>query len=216
LQASSKFSDEFSEFSQEAVPLTLASYSLLADDYIMQTRDFSRFPGLDSEIREFIEQLPLGPVADIGSGSGRDAIFVASMGRRVVAIDPVYTLLHSLTDSGFEGHLLCGNILALPVRDQTFTGAIASGVLLHLPRRLCSQALTEISRVLQAGGRAIISMKHGTGEGWRTTADFPLPRWFTFYDPDDFSIMCQQAGMIPQSSWISARKDWFTLVTARE
>lgn len=213
MQALSKLSDEID---QDAVPLTLAAYSRLADDYITRTRDFSRFPGLDSEIREFVDQLPPGPIADIGSGSGRDAIFVASMGRRVVAIDPAYALLRTLTGSGFEGSLLCGSVLALPVRDQAFSGAIASGVLLHLPRRCCSQALTEISRVLRVGGRAIISMKHGTGEGWRTSADFPLPRWFTFYDPDDFSRMCRQAALIPQISWISGRKDWFTLVTTRE
>jgi tRNA (uracil-5-)-methyltransferase TRM9 len=213
LQASSNFSDEIG---QGAVPLTLASYSRLADDYITQTRDFSRFPGLDSEIREFVEQLSPGPVADIGSGSGRDSILVASMGRRVVAIDPAYAMLRTLTGSGFKGNLLCGNVLALPVRDQTFSGAIASGILLHLPRGLCPQALAEISRVLQVGGRAIISMKHGTGEGWRTSVDFPLPRWFTYYDPDDFSRLCRETGLIPQRSWISARKDWFTLVTVRE
>jgi hypothetical protein len=45
----------------------------LAATYAAATRDFSRYPGLEAEIREFVASLGDGIIADIGSGSGRNA-----------------------------------------------------------------------------------------------------------------------------------------------
>ena len=201
---------------EHAVKVTVGSYSRFAADYSVATRDFTRYPGLEAEIHEFVTSLSDGIIADIGSGSGRDATFVASLGYRVVAIDSSYALLHTLTASEVRVGMLCGDALTLPVRGNAFAGAIVSGVLLHLPRRLCPQALAEIRRVLGAGGQVLISMKHGHGEGWRTTDEFPLPRWFTYYDPTEFALMCRDVGLSIRRSWVSDRENWFTLVAARD
>jgi SAM-dependent methyltransferase len=199
-----------------AVQITVGSYSRLAATYVAATRDFSRYPGLEAEIREFVTPLGDGIIADIGSGSGRDATFIATLGHRVVAVDSSYSLLHTLAASEVKVGMLCGDACALPVRSNAFAGAIVSGVLLHLPRRLCPQSLAEIRRVLGVGGQVLISMKHGQGEGWRTTDEFPLPRWFTYYDPTEFMQMCRDVGLSIRQSWVSDREDWFTLVAARD
>jgi SAM-dependent methyltransferase len=188
----------------------------MASTFIAETSDFSRYPGLDAEVREFVTGLPTGVIADIGSGSGRDAALIASLGHRVVAIDSSYALMYSLSTSQAKVGIICADVLALPVCDQAFAGAIVSGVLLHLPRNLCPRALAEIRRVLAVGGQVLISMKHGHGEGFRTTAEFPLPRWFTYYDPDDFSRICVAAGLPVRQSWVSDREDWFTLLGTRD
>lgn len=199
-----------------ALRVTRTSYSDHAETYRMQTRQFSRYRGLDNEIRNFVAHLNPGLIADIGSGSGRDSLFMADLGYRVVALDSCYPLLRMLRSSGVQTGLLCGDVMALPIRDNVFSGAIVSGVLLHLPRRLCLPALSEIRRVLGVGGRVLISMKRGTDEGWRTTDDFPLPRWFTYYDPDEFSKLCINAGLLPREMLISGRKDWFTILATPE
>jgi tRNA (uracil-5-)-methyltransferase TRM9 len=201
---------------KHAVQVTVGSYSRLAATYAAATRDFSRYPGLKGEIREFVASLDDGIIADIGSGSGRDATFIASLGHRVVAVDSSYSLLHTLTASEVKVCMVCGDVFALPVRSNTFAGAILSGVLLHLPRRLCPQALAEIRRVLSVGGHVLISMKHGHGEGWRTTNEFPLPRWFTYYDPTEFAQICRDVGLSIRRSWVIDREDWFTIVAARD
>jgi tRNA (uracil-5-)-methyltransferase TRM9 len=201
---------------KHAAQVTVGSYSRLATTYAAATRDFSRYPGLQAEIHEFVAPLGGGVIADIGSGSGRDATFIASLGYPVVAIDSSYALLHTLTASEVRVGMLCGDVFALPVRGNAFAGAIVSGVLLHLPRRLCPQALTEIRRVLGMGGQVLISMKHGYGEGWRTTDEFPLPRWFTYYDPTEFAQICIDIGLSIRRSWVSDREDWFTLLAARD
>jgi tRNA (uracil-5-)-methyltransferase TRM9 len=59
-------------------------------------------------------------------------------------------------------------------------------------------------------------MKRGKGEGWRTTNEFPLPRWFTYYDPAEFSSLCGDVGLSIRQSWVSERKDWFTLIAGRD
>src|SRR5260370_10009183 len=194
-----------SELGRDAVLQTRAAYSEHAQSYATSTCNFSRYPGLDDEIRDFIAHLNVGPVVDIGSGSGRDSLFIASLGRRVVAIDSSHALLLNLLNSDIRGSLLCGDALSLPIRSNTFAGAIVSGLLLHLPRRLCPQALAEIRRVLSVGGQVLISMKQGAGEGWRTTDEFPLPRWFTYYEPDEFTSLCTHAGLSLRKAWISAR-----------
>jgi SAM-dependent methyltransferase len=183
---------------EHAVKVTVGSYSRFAADYSVATRDFTRYPGLEAEIHEFVTSLSDGIIADIGSGSGRDATFVASLGYRVVAIDSSYALLHTLTASEVRVGMLCGDALTLPVRGNAFAGAIVSGVLLHLPRRLCPQALAEIRRVLGAAD------------------EFPLPRWFTYYDPTEFALMCRDVGLSIRRSWVSDRENWFTLVAARD
>jgi ubiquinone/menaquinone biosynthesis C-methylase UbiE len=201
---------------KHAVRVTVGSYSRLAAAYAASTRNFSQYPGLEAEIREFVTLMDDGIIADIGSGSGRDATFIASLGYRVIAVDSSYSLLHTLTASKVKVGMLCGDVSALPVRSNAFAGAIVSGVLLHLPRRLCPQALAEITRVLGVGGQVLISMKHGHGEGWRTTDEFRLPRWFTYYDPTEFAQICRDSGLSIRRSWVSDRQDWFTLVAARD
>jgi SAM-dependent methyltransferase len=104
---------------------------------------------------------------------------------------------------------------ALPFRDGTFAGVIASGVLLHLPPAHLRPALEGIHRVLRTGGRASISMKHSGVDGWRTSAEFPCPRWFSYYRPEVFARACREVGLKVLAVETSRRKDWFTVVAAR-
>lgn len=195
---------------------TRSAYSRLASDYVKSTRSFTRYPGLDHELRDFVESLPPGPLVDVGCGSGRDALYASSLGRRTAAVDSSYGMIHNLVDSEIGGRLVCGDALALPFRDRTFSGAIVSGVLLHLPARLCCVALSELRRVLTVGGQAIISMKRGAGEGWRATAEFPLVRWFAYYEVEEFSEMCKEVDLSPIKTMVSGRKDWFSVTAVRK
>ena len=92
---------------------------------------------------------------------------------------------------------------------------VASGVLLHLPPAHLRPALEGIHRVLLAGGQAAISMKHGGPDGWRTSGEFPCPRWFSYYHPDEFADLCREVGLKVLVVELSRRKDWFTVIAAR-
>jgi len=193
---------------------TRAAYSAHAELYSSQTRSFARFPGLEGELRDALSTLPAGRVLDVGCGSGRDAELAERLGRQVVAADASFELLMRLPGPLKRGTVCC-DVIRLPFRGRCFAGVIASGILLHLPKRSCQWALVEIARVLVSRGSAIISMKRGTGEGWRRSGDFPVPRWFAYYRPDEFANLCEEAGLVVSDLKVIHRKDWFTVYAQR-
>jgi len=200
-----------SEDPDEVVSAVSRTYARNAAAYIRRTRSFVSFPGLDREVSEFVRSVHPGPVLDVGTGSGRDGRAAAEAGCRTVFADISLGMLRA-SGCVTVGPAVCCDVRRLPFRPHTFRGLIASGVLLHLPRRACGQALMEIARVLTADGRAAISMKTGSGEGWRTSPDFPDPRWFSYYLPDEFEAMCIDNGLIPLSTSAGVRGDWFTVI----
>jgi tRNA (uracil-5-)-methyltransferase TRM9 len=188
------------------------SYARLADEYIAATKDFDRFPGLRAELLGFLRSLPEGPLLDLGCGAGRDSALALSLGRQVVLADVCLELLAKARLRIGAELVVCCDATALPFRDGTFAGVVASGVLLHLPPASVSSALEGIHRVLAAGGRAAISMKHGGRDGWRTSTDFPCPRWFSYHDPEEFADMCREVGLKVLDVVVSGRKDWYTVI----
>ena len=192
-----------------------AAYSGLASEYVQATSSFEHYPGLRGELEAFLCQVPSGVILDVGSGSGRDALLAAEMGRSVVRADASLEVL-------LEGGRLvsccgsvCCDVTRLPFPDNSFAGLIASGVLLHLNDTDCRRALREILRILISNGLAVISMKAGEGQGWRTTPAFPSRRWFSYYSLDEFATMCRSAGLEIVAMSRSGRKDWFSLVVAK-
>jgi hypothetical protein len=94
-------------------------------------------------------------------------------------------------------------------------GADRHGVLLHLPKDTCQSALEEVGRVLIPSGRALVSMKAGSGEGWRTLPAFPHRRWYAYYRPDEFQRLCRRAALTASAISFIARADWFSTVVGR-
>ncbi|WP_326553094.1 class I SAM-dependent methyltransferase [Micromonospora sp. NBC_01813] len=191
------------------------SYAALVEHYTAMTADYGRFPGLRQELMAFLAELVPGPVLDLGCGAGRDADLAAASGRTVVLADVTPELLRATTARIAVDAAVCCDALALPLRADAFAGVIASGVLLHLPRQYTVTALDNIRRVLMPGGKALISMKHGSRDGWRSTDDFPAPRWFSYYEPEEFAVLCRKVGLRVAQLDVSSRKDWFTATTER-
>jgi ubiquinone/menaquinone biosynthesis C-methylase UbiE len=191
-----------------------SAYTNAAATYVSATRSFDRYPGLEAELIEFARSLEPGPVLDVGCGSDRDGSLLRRLGKTVVWADASEgILLASLGE--IAGNALCCDVTALPLRTGAFAGVVASGVLLHLPKDECPLALSEIARVLSPSGRAVVSMKHGEGEGWRITPDFPVRRWFAYYQPEAFAELCRNAGFRVQQAYVSGRRDWFTIILTR-
>ena len=197
--------------SRSIVSRTADAYSCLADEFIGATKSYERYPGLDQELREFAAGLPGGLVLDVGCGSGRDSLLVKALGRQPVASDISSVMLDRLRLTVLRGGLICCDVTRMAFSDNSFAGVVASGVLLHLPRDLCMCALGEIERVLIPNGNAAISMKRGRGEGWRSTEDFPLQRWFSYYAPSEFADLCEKVGLSVASVAIKKRGDWFVV-----
>jgi hypothetical protein len=100
-------------------------------------------------------------------------------------------------------------MLELPFRSGVFGGIWACASLLHVPLVLFDGVLAEIFRVLSSGGTVAISMKAGSGEGWRSGTSIRTQRWFTLVDPVDFCANLRAVGFSRVSCTSSDRKNWF-------
>lgn len=110
-----------------------------------------------------------GPALDIGCGSGAMLLDLASRGVTAVGFD-ISPLMLRAADNLFRAHngggadLSLGDVESIPYGDGTFSLVVCSGVIEYLRRD--DAALREISRVLRAGGHAIITVTNSTTPFW--------------------------------------------------
>jgi SAM-dependent methyltransferase len=118
--------------------------------------------------RAVLHLIPASPcrVLDIGSGTGRDAAWFASMGHRVVAVEPTDAMripamaLHpgphiewlddSLPDLG-----------VLRRRRETFELVMLTAVWMHLDQAQRQRAMPNLAALVRPVGRLIMKIRHG-------------------------------------------------------
>ena len=113
--------------------------------------------------------LPIEPVrvADIGAGTGRDAAWFAGLGHRVVAVEPV----EELRAAGMARHSdlpiewLDDRLPELEKAQArgTFDLVTLCAVWQHIDDDARHLALANLARMTSAGGRLIMSLRHGPG-----------------------------------------------------
>lgn len=117
------------------------------------------------ESKRFISTLRKGSmVLDLGCGNGRNSIYLAKEGMRVIGIDFSRGLI-KIAKNKMEWkevedqvNLLEGEIASLPLQDDTVDAVLYIATLHHLPTpndRL--QSLKEVARCLKSNGRALVS-----------------------------------------------------------
>ena len=121
------------------------------------TRDAARRRRL---VKEALSARPGDQVLDVGSGPGFYCLEIADeVGPegRVVGVDlaePMLALARRRCESHTNVSFKKGDVLALPVEDESFHRALCVQVLEYV--ELATAALAEINRVLRPGGRAVI------------------------------------------------------------
>jgi ubiquinone/menaquinone biosynthesis C-methylase UbiE len=117
------------------------------------------------ESKRFISTLPIGSIVlDLGCGNGRNSIYLAKEGMKVMGMDFSRGLLKiaknkvEWKDVGDKVDFTEGDIGSLPLKDNSVDAVLYIATLHHLPtpqERLGS--LMEIRRCLKPGGSALIS-----------------------------------------------------------
>ena len=98
-------------------------------------------------------------VVDVGCGAGRAVGELAALGTTAIGIDLNPEMIAIATRRWPAGEFHVGDATALPIDDASVTGYRADKVLHALDDP--SAALTEATRVLRPGGRAVL-----TGQDW--------------------------------------------------
>jgi SAM-dependent methyltransferase len=119
-----------------------------------------------------------GRVLDIGAGTGRDAAALAALGHRVVAAEPTAEMrahgqrLHADQDIEWVDDAL-PDLPLLAARGERFDLILASAVWMHLDREERETAMDRVATLLAAGGRLVLSLRHGPVPAGRRMFDVP-------------------------------------------
>jgi SAM-dependent methyltransferase len=175
------------------------SYSVYADPAMAEAFDALRFSGpigrLIAETQERVIASFLAPVAgrtvlDVGTGTGRAAIALATRGARVTGVDASVEMLavaeRRAKEAGADVVFVPGDAHALSFPDRSFDGVVCLRVLMHTPDwqrslgELCRVARERVvfdypalmsAAALQAAARHAVQAAGGRVEAYRVFAD---------------------------------------------
>lgn len=104
---------------------------------------------------------PGGLVLEVGSGTGRDADFIESLGGRVRRTDATQAFLDLQAERGKHGVRL--NLLT-DALGGPYDAIVAICVLIHIERADTDRVLRKIRRALRPGGVFLAAVWEGTGQ----------------------------------------------------
>jgi SAM-dependent methyltransferase len=176
---------------QAAVPsedVTLRSYERGADLY--REACTAPVPEYTTFLDMFAGLVSEGEVLEVGSGTGRDAIYLRRHGLQVTPSDGARAFVEMMRDQGLPARLLDirADELGGPYR-----AVLANAVLLHLNRNDLSAFFERVSRSVTPDGILGFTMKEGEGESW-SYAKLGLPRHFTYWREADIRDCLASSG----------------------
>lgn len=187
---------------------TVQSYEGFAREYDRLV-DAKRPPHIEDALRRLVQCLPPGgSVLEIGSGSGRDADVVESLGAIVRRTDAAQAFLDLMAQRGKQADLL--NVVTHELGGP-YDGVLAMAVLIHVDRGQVDAVLRKIHAALNPGGAFLVSMRKGEGE---TRGDYHTVYWTR----DGFAARLGAAGLAVVWDADSLGPDggeWVTFLTRR-
>ena len=131
---------------------------------------FKRYEGIPAAdahraVRHLIPTAP-SRVLDIGSGTGRDAAWFASMGHRVVAVEPTDALrlpamvLHPSPQIEWLNDSL-PELALVRRRGERFDLVMLTAVFMHLDAQQRQRAMPNLAALVREGGTVIMKIRHG-------------------------------------------------------
>ena len=187
---------------------TIASYEGSASDYAAVVGP-APTPFIEAALRRLVDAIgPGGTVLEVGSGTGRDADFVESLGPRVRRTDATQAFLDLQAARGKHVELLD---LLTDDLGGLYDAVLAIAVLIHIPRDQTQPLLDRIAGALRPGGAFLVSIREGEGE---TIDDYHT----VFWHRDDFAERLLASGL--EVAWDSAdigRNDnlWLTFLALK-
>jgi len=128
---------------------------------------YESIPAADAH-RAVLHLIPAGPgrVLDIGSGTGRDAAWFASMGHRVVAVEPTDAMrlpamaLHPSPQIEWLNDSL-PELALVRRRGERFDLVMLTAVWMHLDAQQRQRAMPNLAALVREGGTVIMKIRHG-------------------------------------------------------
>lgn len=188
---------------------TRASYDAVAARYAERFRDELAARPLDRAMlagfAELVRAAGIGPVADIGCGTGRVTAHLRDLGVQASGIDlspqMVQVARQAYPDLSFE----VGSMLALDLPDASLGGVLAWYSTIHVPDASLPAVFAEFRRVLTPGGYLLLGFQAGDSTLHRTEAlGQPVSLDFRHRRPEQVAGMAVKAGLTVRARLLRA------------
>ncbi len=141
--------------------ITIDSYDTTVTEYI--TKVDKLHPA--KEAAKFLSLLDKkASILDVGCGPGRDARIFANKGYEVIGVDLSKNMIAAARKRVKNAKFKVMDIVNLKFKDNFFDGVWANAILMHLPKKDVTKAISEIRRVIKNKGIFYLSVKEGKGE----------------------------------------------------
>lgn len=192
---------------------TIQSYDAGADVYIKAMPQT-----VSAETRAWIDESLLNisrgaRIFEIGSGDGRDAHYIESLGFEVECSDAAPAFVTHLLEKGFSAHQ--HNVARDPVMGS-YDLIYANNVFNHLTPEDAAAAIRFILPALKMRGRMAFSVRAGTGSAWISEL-IPGPRFVRYWSRQEAENMVREAGfqhwqITGDISTISTKRPWLRVI----
>jgi SAM-dependent methyltransferase len=178
-------------------------YDAVASEYAERFDGELAHKPLDREVlsRFASEVKGRGEVYDLGCGSGQTTAFLHGCGVDVRGLDLSANLLCEARQRHPGIEFVQGDMLALPLADDSLAGVVAFYAIVHFSPAGLRQALAQMHRVLRPGGRLLLAFHIGDGShhvdeflGHRVSLDF------VFFTPRAVMDELAQVGFVGEES----------------
>lgn len=141
-------------------------------------------------------------LAELGCGNGRDALYFASLGLSVIAIDLSDTAIQTLRERGGDNpRFLCGDFINAPIhRPASYDYAYSRFTIHAINQKQERMLLGSMARALKPGGKFFIEVRsvhdplYGKGEALERNAFFYDNHYRRFLVLDELTEALRQAG----------------------
>ncbi len=139
------------------------TYDCVAAEYAEKfTNEHQKKPKDREMLLRFSEELGNNkPVWDLGCGPGQTTRYLKDLGVEISGLDLSEKMLEHAREIHPDIQFRRGNILALDFEDDTIAGAVAFYAIVHFTEEQVKTAFCEIYRVLQPGGRFLLTFHIG-------------------------------------------------------
>lgn len=134
--------------SSEPIHHAAQAYTGAAESYVKGRPDYP--PEVAQWLRDDVRLAPGSAVVDLGAGTGKFTPRLVATGARIIAVEPVATMLAKLSAALPEVTALAGTATSIPLPDASVDAVVCAQAFHWFAT---ADALREIHRVLKPGGR---------------------------------------------------------------
>ena len=188
---------------------TRATYDAVAGDYERLLPDLRAETPLDRAMLATFAELTtaagLGPVADLGCGTGRITAHLDALGVDAFGIDLSPTMVELARRAHPRLRFDVGSITGLDLPDAAAGGVLAWYSTIHTPPHFLPGVFAELCRVLAPGGYLLIGFHVGAGDRPRTVT-YRDGITIDAYDvtPERVADLARQAGLVVHTELMRA------------